>query len=225
MTRFFLGIVLVAAATLIIFEWKTFGGGANNLGEVVLTDYEHEIIPIVVTKQPQQEMPPPSENNEILNIGDPDPKVVIENPDPYINPSDTFVIDTFEIEEPDPPVKPKTLVTVEKEPCMMMCKDLVKEMERRQCTSEGIFAHLNKTKRYPSEMKKRKVTGTVYVEFVIDEHGKVISATPKSKIKDGTMLEKEAVRMVRSLPRFVPATQQGQPVRFKRTVPISFILR
>lgn len=224
MTRFFIGVILVAAATLIIFEWKTFGGGVNDLGEVVLTDYEHEIIPIVVTKQPQQEMPPPSPNNDLLVIGDPDPKVVVKDPDPFIHPSDTFVVDSLEIDEPEPTTPPKVFVAVEKRPHFKECKDQIEEAARYQCTTEQIFAHFKRNKRYPAEMKKQKITGIVSVSFVVDEHGKVRDIVAKSRIKGGGLLEQEAKRLVQSLPKFIPAMQQGKAVRFKMGVPISFII-
>lgn len=83
-----------------------------------------------------------------------------------------------------------------------------------------IFKFIYKTMSYPSKALKEKTEGKVVVEFVINAKGKVEqvqivkSATPA--------LDKEAVRILKKMPKWTPGEQDGKKVAVKQTLPVKF---
>jgi len=81
---------------------------------------------------------------------------------------------------------------------------------------------LNKAIRYPAVAQENGIQGKVIVNFVIDKDGSVSNA----RIARGVYpsIDKEALRVVMSLPKWKPGMQRGKAVRVSYTVPISFQL-
>jgi len=81
---------------------------------------------------------------------------------------------------------------------------------------------LNKSIRYPIGAQENGIQGKVIVNFVVDKDGSVSNA----KIARGVYpsIDKEALRVVMSLPKWKPGMQRGKAVRVSYTVPISFQL-
>ena len=75
---------------------------------------------------------------------------------------------------------------------------------------------------YPRIAAENGISGKVYVYFVIDKTGNVTNV----KVSRGvdSALDKEAVRKVSSMPRWIPGKQNGETVRVSYTVPINFVL-
>jgi TonB family protein len=75
---------------------------------------------------------------------------------------------------------------------------------------------------YPKEAMQKKITGKVFVYFVVDKKGKVVNA----KITRGVdpLLDQEALRVVNSMPAWKPGTQGGDPKNVSYTLPINFAL-
>jgi TonB family protein len=78
------------------------------------------------------------------------------------------------------------------------------------------------TLRYPQSCKENNISGKIFVNFVVNEQGKVI----KVKVVKGAhpLLDKEAKRVVLMLPDFKPGMQDGKPVKVQFTIPINFQL-
>lgn len=74
--------------------------------------------------------------------------------------------------------------------------------------------------KYPEEAKAQKIQGKVFVQFVIDKNGDVVS--PKIARGIDPILDKEAIRVIQSLPKWEPGTQRGEAVNVSFTVPIDF---
>lgn len=72
---------------------------------------------------------------------------------------------------------------------------------------------------YPFELRKRKVEGSVYVLFVVDEDGKVVN--PKVEKTSNPGFDAPALEAVRQW-KFEPGVRNGQKVRFKMRVPVRF---
>ena len=80
--------------------------------------------------------------------------------------------------------------------------------------------YLSKSIRYPKEALQRRVSGRVFVNFVLNAQGKVQDA--RVVRGPGSGLNDEALRLVWLMPDWEPARVNGQPVRVACTVPISF---
>jgi TonB family protein len=91
---------------------------------------------------------------------------------------------------------------------------------------EALIKYLNEHIEYPAEAKKKGLEGTVYVNFVVAEDGGVREAVVDNDISDAVdqSLRDEAIRLVKSMPKWVPGRQRGKPVDVKFSLPITFKL-
>lgn len=88
---------------------------------------------------------------------------------------------------------------------------------------EDAFAkYIDDNKQYPIMALENDIQGTVYVQFVIDEEGNVIN--PEILRGVDPLLDKEALRVVGSSPKWKPAKMGGKLVRANLTVPVKFQL-
>ncbi len=87
---------------------------------------------------------------------------------------------------------------------------------------KGLIEYINKKIKYPSSAKKQNITGKVYVSFIVEKSGYVTNV----KVVKGVdkKLDNEAVRVIRSLPKYKPGTKRGEKVRVLFTIPINFTL-
>jgi TonB family protein len=67
-------------------------------------------------------------------------------------------------------------------------------------------------------------SGRVYVQFLVDTKGEVNEVKVVRGVPGGKSLEKEAVRVIKALPKMKPGKQRGKPVRIQYTVPVNFKL-
>ncbi len=76
---------------------------------------------------------------------------------------------------------------------------------------------------YPPSAEKQGIEGTVVVRFVIDEKGNVVNAhTVRSS--GNKVLDNEALRVIKSLPKWNAGKKDGEPVKVYYTLPIRFKL-
>lgn len=86
-----------------------------------------------------------------------------------------------------------------------------------------LYKWLNKNTRYPEMAAQNNIQGRVTVQFVVEKNGSVGEVkVVRGKDPD---LDKEAVRVVKSLPKFIPGKMNGQSVRVWYTLPINFKLQ
>ena len=82
---------------------------------------------------------------------------------------------------------------------------------------------LVKNIQYPEQAKKEGITGKVFVQFIIDESGKVTD--PKVLKSVNPLLDAEAVRVIGAMPDWTPGTVKGEKVKVAFTLPIMFALK
>lgn len=85
-----------------------------------------------------------------------------------------------------------------------------------------MFRWISRNIRYPEQAAKNNIQGRVTLQFVVEKDGSVGDV----KIVRGVdpELDAEAVRVVKTLPKFKPATMNGEPVRVWYAFPIMFKL-
>jgi len=81
---------------------------------------------------------------------------------------------------------------------------------------------LKSNMKYPEEARKCKITGKVYIGFVINKEGKVEDCKVLRSINP--LLDNEALRVINSMPRWKPGKQKGKPVKVSFSFPIKFYL-
>lgn len=117
---------------------------------------------------------------------------------------------------------PIPFMVLEVPPQFKECKDIAKD-KAKDCFYEQLNKHIKKNLKYPKEAKKNNIEGKVHVLFIINEEGKVTDLKTKAP-KGAQLLEAEAIRIIKKLPQFMPATQRGRKVRTSYAVPILFKL-
>ncbi len=83
--------------------------------------------------------------------------------------------------------------------------------------------YISNSIRYPAEAQEKGIQGKVYVNFVVGSDGSV-SHVKIARGKDPS-LDREAIRVVSSLPKWKPGIQKGKKVAVSYTVPINFLLQ
>ena len=88
---------------------------------------------------------------------------------------------------------------------------------------EALIAYLTKTVKYPDIARANGIQGRVLVQFVVAKDGQIENVEVLRSGGDPS-LDKEAVRVIQSMPRWIPGTQRGNPVRVQYKVPVNFRL-
>ncbi|MEN8116757.1 MAG: energy transducer TonB [Bacteroidota bacterium] len=88
--------------------------------------------------------------------------------------------------------------------------------------NEGLTSFIMKNVNYPEQAKKEGITGKVFVSFIIDKQGKVTKVKVEESVH--TLLDNEAVRVVKLMDKWTPGKEKGKPVKVQYTLPINFAL-
>ncbi len=83
--------------------------------------------------------------------------------------------------------------------------------------------HVSKRFQYPKIAKEYGIQGKVFVSFVVDKTGNITNVQVVRGVDKN--LDKEAIRLITSLPKMQPAVQKGKPVSINYTIPINFLLQ
>ena len=203
------GLVVSLGIMVMAFNWKSNTAQAEDLGnvEVQLDDELAE-----VTRKQELPPPPPPEPQqqqkaEII-------KIVDDNTETDDVDLDTEADDDTEIEivddiEEDEEVVETVFVTVEKMP-----EFPGGELAMRR--------YIGKNINYPAVARENDIQGTVYLRFVVLRNGKVGDVQLLRGVDQ--LLDDEAIRVVKSLPKFEPGMQGGKKVKVWFSVPINFKL-
>ncbi len=88
---------------------------------------------------------------------------------------------------------------------------------------EAMAAYIAKSVVYPEKAKAEGVEGKVFVQFVVETDGSIAEATVLRGV--GGECDAEALRVVKSMPKWQPATFKGKPARSKYVMPIYYTLK
>jgi protein TonB len=133
--------------------------------------------------------------------------------------------DDWGIKERDEPEKsePVMMQFVQRAPIFPGCDRDASYEDSKACFEKAIWNYIRENTKYPELSKENGASGKVYVNFIINSAGEVSDV----KVVRGVdrHLDAEAVRVIRSLPVMIPATQRDKPVNLTFTVPINFNLK
>ena len=100
--------------------------------------------------------------------------------------------------------------------------DVVEKMPQYPGGTAALMEFLARNIRYPKEAEQATAQGRVIATFVVEKDGSITGARIVKSVHP--LLDEEALRVVNSMPNWEPGTQDGEPVRVKYTVPITFRL-
>ncbi len=83
---------------------------------------------------------------------------------------------------------------------------------------------LQKNINYPPSAVAKKLTGKCYLKFVVNKSGQISNVSVIRGVPNCPECDKEAVRVVKMMPKWQPARNEGKPVNCYFTLPIAFQL-
>ena len=212
-TNLLIGAILTLSVLFIGFEWSERDKQVatdTGLTEIV---FEEEIIPITEQEQPKQAPPPPEapKVEEVLEIMDNDSDVE----ESTIQASD----DTQAAVE----VKYTPVEVEEEEVEEQQIFQVVEEMPEFPGGMAECMKWLSKNMKYPTISQENGVQGRVIVQFVVNADGTIVDPVVVRGVDP--YLDKEALRVISTMPKWKPGKQRGKAVRVKYTVPVMFRLQ
>lgn len=113
----------------------------------------------------------------------------------------------------DEPVQPKPEVE----------KKIFDVVEMQPSFPGNLMEYLSNHIQYPAVAQENNIQGRVVIQFVVETDGSITAV----KVVRGVdpSLDKEAVRVVKGMPHWIPGKQNGQPVRVRFTLPVQFRLQ
>ncbi len=207
-----IGLVIVLALILVAFEWTSKPNTSNTLGELSDLDLTEEIIPI--TRQQEVKPPPPPappKVTEVLNIVEDDVQIEDELIIEDAEADQQMQIDIIDFSEEE---------EVAEEEVFFIVEDMPSFQGKGQ---EGFREWIAQNLRYPEIAAENGISGKVYVQFAVNSKGEIVDAVVVRGVDPA--LDKEAVRVVTSSPKWEPGKQRGKPVKVQFTFPINFVLQ
>ncbi len=212
-TWLLIGYVFVLAVTFIAFEWSERDKKVATDTGIAQVDFEEEIIPITEQEEPKQAPPPPEapKVEEVLKIVENDANVQ----ESTIQATD----DTKQAIE----VKYTPVEVVEEEPEEEQIFQVVEEQPEFPGGQIELMKFLQKNIKYPTISQENGVQGRVIVQFVVNRDGSIVDTQVMRGVDP--YLDKEALRVVSTMPKWKPGKQRGKPVRTRFTLPVQFRLQ
>lgn len=100
---------------------------------------------------------------------------------------------------------------------------VVEEMPQFPGGQTAMFKFISDNLMYPAIAQANGIQGRVICQFIVNTDGS-ISGIEVVRSSGDPSLNKEAVRLIRSMPNWTPGKQRGKPVRVRYTIPINFKL-
>lgn len=158
------------------------------------------------------------EENQVKQMDKLDDKVAVgtENKEGVKDRTVEAVRNDIAVAAPPPPPAPKPEVATK-------IFDVVEEMPSFPGGNGALMSYLASNIKYPVVAQENGVQGRVTVSFVVERDGSISDVRVARSVDPS--LDREAQRVVKSMPRWKPGKQNGSAVRVKYTVPVVFRLQ
>ena len=100
---------------------------------------------------------------------------------------------------------------------------IVEEMPAYPGGDQKLYEYLGKNIKYPQIARESGIQGRVFVNFVVEPDGSVSNVKVMRGIGGGC--DEEAIRVIKSMPKWKPGKQRGKAVRVTYTIPVVFKLQ
>ena len=220
---FMIGLSAVLFVIWQSFEIKTYEKTSEVLDVVQVIDNMDEDVPMTQTVMTTPPPPPPKAPAVIEIIEDVEDieETLIEstetNQDTFIEDAIVRVDDVVVEEEEEEIIVP--FAVIENAPIFPGCETCPTEEERRSCFNQKVQEHIRQNLIYPEAALEMRITGRVFLKFVIDADGRVSGIQKRGPDR---LLENEAERIIAALPKMKPGMQRGKPAQVNYSIPINF---
>lgn len=209
---FEIGLTLALAILLFAFEWKSSSEEVGQFQSVADEPIEEEIIPITQQMLKPPPPPPPAPKlTDLIDIVEDDTQIdddlQIQDAEDDSENVDAPNLDDFGDDWGDDSGESEVFVVVENMPSF---------------PGGNVQKWISKNVKYPVLAMENGIQGKVFVQFVIERDGSITDV----KVVRGvdSSLDKEAIRVVKAMPKWTPGKQRGKAVRVSFTLPINFQL-
>ncbi len=208
-----IGLVTIMVLALAAFEWKSYDQEQIEVVQRTAMDEVEDVI--IQTQQEELPPPPPPEQPEAtteLNVIEDDAESENEVDMSSFQRQEeatNIEITPVKIEEEEEEEEQTIFQVVENDP-------------EFPGGVEAMYKYLAQNIKYPQLARENNITGRVYVTFVVERDGSVSGVRVLRDIGGGCGAE--AVRVVKSMPKWTPGKQRGKAVRVQYNLPVNFSL-
>tara|TARA_R110001583_G_scaffold74156_4_gene205574 strand:- start:1263 stop:1946 length:684 start_codon:yes stop_codon:yes gene_type:complete len=207
-----IGLVLTLAIVFFAFEWRTDSHEADVINIVDELFVDDDVVPI--TREPVKPPPPPPPAPRLTDVliivdGDEDFDEVLDIVDSQALIDETYRVSVVNDEESD----------TDEEHIFVIVEDMPE-------FPGGELALLNwiaKSVKYPTLAQENGIAGRVHLNFVINETGGIDNIVVTRGVDPS--LDREAVRVIKQMPKWKPGKQRGKAVKVSFSLPINFQLQ
>lgn len=207
---FQIGLVVTLGIILIIFNWTARPPGDDDMFNVDEEVIEDEIIPITQMEPPEPPPPPePPKVTEILEIVEDDIELEFDLSSLNFEDDRSMAMEIIDYDDEEDVDEDEIFMVVEDKP-------------QFPGGEAKLMKYLRDNIEYPERARDNNIQGTVIVKFVVMETGNVAMAEIMRGVHPD--LDKEALRVVRGMPKWSPGRQAGRAVKVYYMLPITFRL-
>lgn len=212
MTYVLMGLVFVLSVCYVAFEWTE-----KEVTKYEVSDMDFQFEEEIDIQQTSQETPPPPpppavQEVEVLNVVEDDVK------------TETIEINTEDDKNEEVVIAAPVAAPVEEEEEEEVIFVVVETMPEFPGGQQALFKYLSDNVKYPVIAQENGIQGRVICQFVVNKDGAIVDVEVVRSGGDPS-LDKEAVRVIKSMPNWKPGKQRGKAVRVKYTVPVNFKLQ
>lgn len=144
------------------------------------------------------------------------------SPEPYPDPYPYPEPDPFPFIEPVPYPEPQQaeLLNENVDPILSYAE----KMPEFPGGQTELFKFINANLQYPQLEKENGIQGNVYVRFVVTEEGEVKDPTILKSVAGSSNFDKEVIRVIKLMPKWIPGENEGKKVSVYFTMPVKFKL-
>jgi protein TonB len=207
---FQIGLFLTLIIVFVLFEIKIVPGEGTTFVSENTGPIEEEIIPITKQEELKTPPPPPPPVTDVIEIVDNNQQITneLQMESTEAN-AQTAIAAPVEVQQEEETEEVVNFYVIEEKP----------EFPGGEA---AMFQWIAKNIKYPEIAKENNIQGKVFVQFVIGKDGYVTDVTVVRGVDPS--LDKEAVRVIQSMPQWKPGKQRGKPVKVSFQLPINFRL-
>ena len=206
-----MGFVFVLSLCYVALEWTEKEVTKYEVADMEFTFEEEVEIQQTTQETTPPPPPPPVQEVEVLNVVEDD----VETESIEINTEDDKDVEVVIAAPVEAPVEE------EEEEVVFVVVETMPEFPGGQ---QALFKYLSENVKYPVIPQENGIQGRVICQFVVNKDGSIVDVEVVRSGGDAS-LDKEAVRVIKSMPKWKPGKQRGKAVRVKYTVPVNFRLQ
>lgn len=204
-----IGLIVSLALAWMVFETKSYGKQEIRTFDGTTETIPDDLVPVTIQEKPQ-----PIEKPKVVNM-----ITVVDNNEEIESEIDIDV----NVKENEP-IEPNFIIDIPEENIEEELPFIIVEnMPTFPGGEKKMLEYVAKNVKYPQLAKEVGTQGRVFVSFVVEKDGSITNVTILRGIGSGC--DEEAMRVVKSMPKWNPGLQCGRAVRVSCNLPINFKLQ